>query len=268
MESPSRILPKSLIIVPTLGNRPEYIHACLNSLVNQSVKPKIIVAHPEKSLEGIREVIADFPGVDFVAIEGTQVEVINQIAYRNQEYKYMNWLGDDDLLPKHSIEFSQNYLEVNEKIGGTFGRVTYINSEGIPVGSYLPPRLAQALVCIIPAVIKLEAGLFRMSNFIKLGGLDEKLKYAPDVYITINLRRYGKWRRINQDLCHFRIHQSSLTAAMPMMGLKESAKIQMQYGNIIEKFCNILVRHPFRIVKLIVFAYISREKAKKSSEQR
>lgn len=259
MESLNQILPKSLIIVPTLGNRPEYLRSCLDSLINQSVNPKIVVAHPQKSLEGMRDIISEFSEVDFVAIEGTQVEVINQIAFRNQDYKYMNWLGDDDLLPKHSIEYSQNYMEANENIGGTFGRVTYINSEGRPVGSYLPPRLAQSLVCIIPAVIKLEAGLFRMSNFIKLGGLDEKLKYAPDVYVTINLRRYGKWHRINQDLCHFRIHQSSLTAAMPMMGLKESTKIQMQYGNIFEKFCNILARHSFRRIKLIVFSFISRK---------
>ena len=198
-----------------------------------------------------------YPTVDFIVVEGSQVEVINTVAGMYSHYRFMNWLGDDDRLPLDSIELSESVLKRNSGIRGTFGTVRYINTEGSVIGSYNPPKSAQRLICIIPAAIKLEAGLFYTSDFIKMKGIKLDLKYAPCVYTTIQLRKLGKWQKIDADLCEFRIHPDSETAANMLTGLREATKTQMKDANLLEKFLNLLLRYPFKLFKITIFNAIA-----------
>ena len=248
---------KVLIIIPTLVERESYLLECLNSLVNQTLVPHIIVAYPSRSELAVQEFRRNYPHVVFDQVEGSQLEVINLIASQNSHYKYMNWLGDDDRLPVDSIRLSVEILEKNPNIRGTFGGVIYIDANGNRIGSYLPPRYAQRLLCLIPAAIKLEAGLFLTQDFIAVGGINPKFKLAPDVFISIKLRSLGRWHRIKSDLCEFRIHARSATAMYRIAGLKEATRIQMNLGSKSEKILNIFLRYPVYLLKVSFFSILS-----------
>lgn len=245
---------KVLIIVPTLVEREAYLVECLDSLVSQTCIPHVIVAYPLRSKVAIENFEERYPTVKFQQIEGSQIEVINSIAFQNSHYKYMNWLGDDDRLPKESIERSVTILDKFPRIRGTFGGVVYIDELGKKIGKYLPPRHAQQLIGVIPAAIKLESGLFLTQDFITIGGIDPSFKLAPDVFITIKLRTLGRWYRIKSNLCEFRIHPRSTTAANRVAGLKEATRIQMSLGSTLEKILNIFLRFPLYVLKIVVFS--------------
>jgi hypothetical protein len=248
---------KVLVIVPTLGEREFYLMECLDSLVKQTFPPYVIVGYPLRSEAKLASFKKKYPSVQFEQIEGSQIEVINRIAFENCHFKYMNWLGDDDRLPSRSIERSVEVLDTHPNVHGTFGGVLYIDDVGRRIGNYLPPKFAQRLICFVPAAIKLEAGLFLTQDFIAVGGIDSQLKLAPDVFLTIKLRSMGRWQRIKEDLCEFRIHPDSATAANRIAGLKEATQIQMSLGNNLERALNLFLRCPIYLAKILFFFFMS-----------
>ena len=252
----------ALIIVPTLGNRTEYLLLCLESLTSQTYAERItiVVITPIDKKIKLQSLRKKFPTVKFEYVNGSSSSVINFAANKYSSIPWMNWIGDDDILPPDSI---QNALETikQKKIinGGVFGGCTYIDKKGNTMATYMPSKFSHYFVGFIPAAIKLEGGLIRTSNFLEVGGLSGESDLCPDIEIVLKIRKVAKWEIVEDKvLSNFRIHEDSKTKEFRKQGLAEARILQSKYGTTLDKLIVLTLGTSIGRIKLIVFQIIER----------
>ena len=91
-----------LIVVPTLGRRPEMLEQCLESIRRQDVPTDIVIVGPPDS-ELIRDAARRFEA-SLCDDPGGLAAAINQgVSSYTGDADFINWLGDDDVLEPESL---------------------------------------------------------------------------------------------------------------------------------------------------------------------
>ena len=86
-----------LLVVATLGRRPEYLRQTLESIRSQDVPAEVVIVAPLDA-PGIHEAAAEF-GTGLLADPGSLTKAINLgVNEVLGTHRYVNWLNDDDLL--------------------------------------------------------------------------------------------------------------------------------------------------------------------------
>jgi GT2 family glycosyltransferase len=247
-----------LILVPTLGKRLGWLDLCLKSLDNQTFRPDVCVAYPCNARSTMKSLQQKYSSFDFIEVEGSQSAVINHVFINLSHHKYVNWIGDDDLLYPNSIDEGLKTFEKFPESVGVFGKCQYIDEEGRDGAKLRTPKIANILSSYIPGLLKLEGGLFKRELFVKSGGIDTNLKYSPDADVILKLRNFGYFTRSNHYLAKFRIHSLSITSQNRSRGLIEGLFLQLKFAN--RKFDKIVVCFffiPVFVLKHLVFFLLS-----------
>ena len=247
-----------LIVVPTLGERIQFLRLALDSIVSQKITTKIVVIHPKSVTKNMLPIMHAYSTVVFEAQDLSMVESVNYVIKKNHYIKYCNWLGDDDMLGTDAIQNALTVLKKYPTAAGVFGKCRYVNENGIRLGKYNPPKFAAKICGFIPAAIKLEGGLMRTDFFIQAGGINPDFKLCPDVDIVLKLRKLGGWIKVdNNELSIFRIHSDSTTFKMRRAGIFEAQQIQKNLGSSLDKFLVTLFGSVIREMKMLIFLVLS-----------
>jgi len=246
------------IVVPTLGNRPDYLEKCLSSIRAAGeahillVSPTSLDSEPMRAAGLIDSVVID-PG------KGLPAAINQGINSLPKSTEYINWLGDDDLLTKKSLEITTAALDNDHKVVLVFGSCEYIDEHGETVWSNKSGQWAAPMLRVGPDLVPQPGALFRRSAFEKVGGLRTDLGWAFDFDLFIRLSKVGKLRFIKQDLARFRWHPESLSVEHRKKSVAEASQVRVSHLPGFLRPISFIWEHPVRQATLIAGKRVTAE---------
>lgn len=212
---------KSGVVVPTMGERPEFLIECLRSIQKSGSCFVILVApstleYKHFNDSGLINLFVPDPKLGLAA-------AINEgMNHLPEEIKYATWLGDDDLLNPCSIEFCEKVMDASPEIVMTFGDCRYVDEQGTTIWNNSFGEFAARIIRFGPCLIPQPGSLFRFNEFKKIGGLDTSYGWAFDFDLFIKLSKIGKLRHVGIELAAFRWHADSLTVKQRKRSVREA----------------------------------------------
>jgi glycosyltransferase involved in cell wall biosynthesis len=211
-----------LVVVPTLGERTDYLRLTLQSIADQApVLYDIVLVCPltnkdtKKLAEEFGASRVDDPG-------GLSASVNAGIAQAKSWHKYISWIGDDDLLSPRSFAITKAALESNSAAVLAFGYCEYIDADGHRIFTSRAGRLAPWLMTWGPDLVPMPGLLLRKSSLKEVGEFDTNNKYCMDLEMLLRLRKHGKFVCTGKTLAAFRWHANSTTVANRDLVLRET----------------------------------------------
>ena len=256
--------PRVGIVVPTLGKRPDYLKQCLSSIRSAGEAHILLVAPKEfspdelKSLSLIDSVIEDDG-------EGLAAAINGGIESLPADIEYVNWLGDDDLLTKDSLNISLKVLDSNKEAVMTFGACDYVDGEAGVIWTNRSGQWAVSLLRFGPDLIPQPGALFSRAAFEKVGGLRTDLGWAFDFDLFLKFHKLGKIKYLDQKLAQFRWHPESLSVEHREKSVAEASQVRVSHLPVLLRPISFLWEYPVRQATLIAGSRVTartRSKAK------
>ncbi|MCX6403732.1 MAG: hypothetical protein NT032_07525, partial [Actinobacteria bacterium] len=216
------------VVVPTLGQRPDYLLASLSSIRLAGESLICIVAPQNAGLSevekaGLIDIRVDDPN------SGLPAAINHAIDSLPLSVKFITWLGDDDLLEPSSLTNTSFFLRNNETASAVFGGCHYIDSTGGRILTNASGKWAVPLISFGPDLIPQPGSLIRRTAFQAFGGLRTDLGWAFDVDLFINLKKQGKVRHLKEPLASFRWHPESLSVGQRADSVREASQVRISY---------------------------------------
>jgi hypothetical protein len=242
------------IVVPTLGKRPKFLNDCLESIQRASLGPNsayVVVVAPE-----------NFPAKGYLAAglinkfvtdpgKGLPGAINSGMAAMPDGVKYLNWLGDDDLLTEKSLDITASALDENSRVVAVFGGCEYIDSQGATVWKNKSGPWAVPLLRFGPDLIPQPGALFRRETFEFVGGLDTRYDWAFDLDLLIKLSKAGKIKHLDAWVSNFRWHPDSLSVEYRQMSVSEASRVRMTHLPKILKPISLVWEFPVRLATMM-----------------
>lgn len=238
------------IVVPTLGNRPDYLEQCLGSIRAAGDAHILLVAPASFNSDALRTAGL----LDSVVLDagGGLPAAINQgIRALPNSVEYFNWLGDDDLLTSSSIVASSKALAENAKVVMSFGACDYIDGQGDLIWTNRSGQWAVPMLRVGPDLIPQPGALIRRSAFDKAGELNPELGWAFDFDLFIRLAKIGRLMYLNQTLAQFRWHPESLSVEYRKKSVAEASQVRISHLPLFLRPISFLWEYPVRQSTLI-----------------
>lgn len=212
-----------LLVVATLGRRPEYLRETLTSIREQEIPVDVVLVAPTNAVDVQRA--ADEFRATLVPDPGGLAAAINLGIERGLKgHSYVNWLNDDDLLTPGSLKATTAALKANSRATVAFGACQYIDGQGRDLwlsraGSWAPRILSWG-----PDLIPQPGMLIRASAWEKVGGLDTSYRLAFDLDLLLRLKGIGPIIDTGATVSKFRWHADSLTVDDRKTNIAESER--------------------------------------------
>jgi GT2 family glycosyltransferase len=216
------------VVVPTLGQRPDYLIECLKSIRAAGNGIICLVAPHSADLSEVESL-----GLIDQRVDDPKTGLPAAINFGFQSLlsniRYIAWLGDDDLLEPDSLKVTSIVLRKELKTSAVFGGCHYIDPQGNRILTNMSGRWAVPLISFGPDLIPQPGSLMRRSVFESFGGLRTDLGWAFDVDLFINLKKNGKVKYLKQPLASFRWHPESLSVGQRDGSVREASQVRVQY---------------------------------------
>lgn len=219
--------PSVLVVVPTLGQRPDYLRETLDSLeAQEGVRLHVVVVAPAAATDVQSE--TEGRGHRFLAQTGRGMsQAINQgWQHAGDDAEAWAWLGDDDLLAAGSLQTASAALRRSPRASMVYGRCAYIDARGELVYEARPSRAAAWLLRWGPDLVPQPGSLFRAAAVRRVGMVDESLRYAMDLDLFLRLADVGPVVYVPRVLASFRWHADSTTVADPGASDREARDVR------------------------------------------
>jgi len=245
------------IVVPTLGNRPDYLRECLSSIRKSGDAAICVVGDESNEINQLlREGLIDILVPDSKA--GLPAAINKGFHYLPKQIEFINWIGDDDLLASGSLDTLSLILETQTTISMVFGACTYIDRHGKKVWENRSGQWAVPLLRFGPCLIPQPGALFRRDAFNEVGGLSKDYGWAFDLDLFIKLSKLGKLKYIPQTVSFFRWHQDSLTVGKRIHSVQEASRIRVKHLPAALKLFSPLWEIPVRKITMFAGLHVSR----------
>jgi len=220
--------PEIGIVVPTLGTRSEYLNLCLKSIREAGSSLIHIVVPNSASLlpeiaSDLYDKVIDDPGM------GLAAAIHAGLGTFPESVRFINWLGDDDLLKPGSLETSSQALREDDRTVLVFGGCDYINSMNQVIFTNKSGMYAVPLMRMGPQLIPQPGSLFRRDAYERIGGLNTELSWAFDLDLLFRLSHMGKLKFLNRTLASFRWHEDSLSVGGRDGSVSEASRIRKRF---------------------------------------
>jgi hypothetical protein len=216
------------IVVPTIGERPDYLPQTLESIRSAGDCYILLVGRtgfdPSEFISSglidkyVDETDQSLPGK------------INQgFSELPDSVEYINWLGDDDLLMPGSMDLASFELENNPASVLVYGGCQYINSVGSPIWHQGSGKFAISLLRFGPQLIPQPGSLYRRDKFEEIGGLSLKYSMAFDFDLFYRLSEVGECVFLPKTLSCFRWHPGSLSVKNRSRSVREASEVRRSH---------------------------------------
>ena len=217
-----------LIVIPTLGQRVDYLRQTLESIRNQQVQADITVVTPASAVAA-RSLTHEF-NAKVIDDPGSLPAAINLgVAEAGMQHLYVNWLGDDDLLTADSLKVCVTALATQPETVLSYGACEYIDEQGQTLWVSRAGKWAQRILSWGPDLIPQPGMLVRRDAWSAVRGLDTSLRFAFDLDLLLKLRGQGRFVDVGAVVSQFRWHPDSLTVSDRTSSLNESEEIKRRY---------------------------------------
>jgi glycosyltransferase involved in cell wall biosynthesis len=243
-----------LIIVPTLGARPEMLRASLSSVVSQgsvSVTAVVVAPSTASSVAALCEEL----GVRFVAQASRGIGAAINYGWQlcGDQADYWGWLGDDDLLAEGSVAWSARALGTNPAAAMVYGDCEYIDAAGRRLFVARPTRWAASLLRWGPNLVPQPGSLARAAAVAAAKRLDESLRYAMDLDLFLRLQRVGPIVYTPRTLAAFRWHEGSTTVGATSNSEQEARYVRRRSWRGWERIAGRLLEVPAGLAGQVLY---------------
>ena len=244
-------MPAVGVVVPTIGERPQYLDITLKSI--REAGDSYIVLVGRKGFDATSYQKAGLVDLYIDELEASVPNKINQ-GFRalSENIEYITWIGDDDLLAPGSLIASVSALTKPEKPVLVFGNCQYIDSEGNDVLVKRSGGWAVPLLRFGPQLIPQPSAVFRRDAFEKVGGLSDKFEFAFDFDLFLKLTKVGKAVFVDRILSSHRWHATSLTYSRRWDSVKEASAVRVSNLSLVPRVLSFL-----REVPIILITYLA-----------
>ena len=220
--------PRVLIVIPTLGNRIEFLRAAFDSIRAQGPGIDITLVTPAERI-GARAVAAEY-GARVLDDPGSLPGAVKMaVAAAEPHHEFVNWLGDDDLLAPGAVQACVDALDADPSAVLSFGDCAYIDDQGRHLWTNRTGRFAPWLLSWGPDLVPQPGALIRTTAWQCARGVDETLSHAFDLDLLLKLKRQGSFVHVGRVVSSFRWHADSLTVADRSKSLAESEAVKRRY---------------------------------------
>jgi GT2 family glycosyltransferase len=221
---------KVLVVLPTLGDRLEYLEETLSTIdaERRRVELTLAVVLPSGAVQA--RAIAE--AHEAVIIEDPRrgiSEAINAGIRAATDEDYYAWIGDDDLFREGALARLRDLLEANPDAVVSYGGCDYIDPEGRLIGTSRAGRAAQWLLPWGPDLIPHPGSMIRLAALREVGLFDTSLKYVLDLDIFLKLRSRGRFVCTRSSVSAFRWHPDSLTVANRAAASAEAEAVKRRH---------------------------------------
>jgi hypothetical protein len=254
-------MPAVGVVVPTIGERPQYLGLTLKSIREAGDSYIVLVGR-----KGFDATSYQKSGLVDLYIDELETSVPNKInqGFRAipESIKYITWIGDDDLLASGSLSVALSSLDQPEKPVLVFGHCQYIDSEGNDVLVKRSGSWAVPLLRFGPQLIPQPSAVFRRDAFEKVGGLSDKFEFAFDFDLFLKLTRLGKAVFVDRILSSHRWHATSLTNSRRWDSVREASLVRVLSLPSAAKFFSPFWELPIVMVTFLAGHFLSRSSSK------
>jgi hypothetical protein len=216
------------VVIPTIGQRPEYLPLALRSIRKAGPAYILLVGNESFNFDdfveqGLIDQYCDEP-------ESGLAEKINfGLRELPRDIEYITWLGDDDLLTEGSLDLVLNRIMQPDLPVLVFGACEYIDPRGNKLFINKSGNWAIPLLRIGPQLIPQPGALFTRSGFEKVGGLNSSYDLAFDFDLFYNLSKIGNVAYMPNVLSKFRWHPGSLSVSKRKQSVAEASQVRKSY---------------------------------------
>lgn len=216
------------IVVPTVGGRPDYLPLALQSIREAGNAYVILVGKPGFDASGflksgLIDEYLDEP------VPGLAAKINFGFRSLPKDIRFINWLGDDDLLTPGSLnEASARLVQPDEPVL-LFGGCEYIDQNGKKIFTNKSGPWAVPLLRFGPQLIPQPGALYRRDAFERIGGLSNKFGWAFDFELFYSLSEIGKAVYVPKILANFRWHPGSLSVSRRRESVNEASAVRKSH---------------------------------------
>ena len=220
------------MVVPTIFARPEYLSTAISSILSQQgdFEVKVIIGCPAEKVAAVKraygaevEVIPESP-------EGGLAHKLDVLLEATPESaKYITWLGDDDLLLPGSLAATVTAMETDTSCSLTFGGCDYIDAEGAVLTTNKSGQWASSILRFGPQLIPQPGSVFRRTDYLKTGGLDDTFGLAFDFDLFLKLKDLGQLTHLETTVAQFRWHPNSLSVRKRLRSALEASRVRRRH---------------------------------------
>lgn len=217
--TPARVL----LIIATLGQRPEFLAQTIASIRDQHLAVDLVLVGPADN-HSLQKVSAE-ENITLLPDPGSLPKAINLGASQlKAHHDYVNWLNDDDLLEPHTLHLVVQALDAHAKATVAFGHCRYIDTEGTELWVSKAGKLAPLILPWGPDLIPQPGMLVRKTAWQATGGVDPSYSLAFDLDLLLRLKKIGPLISVPTVVSSFRWHPNSLTVDDRTKNLQESER--------------------------------------------
>lgn len=246
-------MPPILVVIPTLGIRRDWFVASVRSILSQEgVDVRIRVVAPSKA--NLRSLCSAL-GVELIEYDRRGLSAaINRGWEGADDFEYVTWLGDDDLLSPGSLSATAAEMTHHPSASIVYGAVRYIDANGRTLWLQRPGRFAGWYLRYGKNLLPQQGSLLRRSAVRSVGGINESYKSAMDQDLFSRLIDSGGYRYVRYEVAAFRLHESNITVTKGDAGTDEGDEIRARHaGRFYE-----LIRSCTQISDRVIYGLIRR----------
>jgi hypothetical protein len=178
------------IVVPTIGQRPDYLPLALASIRDAGRAYVLLVGNQGFDPQPLKAAgLID----KYLNEQDPALAAKINFGFRSlpDSIKYMNWLSDDDLLTPGALDIALARIQQPDQPLLVFGGCDYIDARGKRIFVNRSGMWAVPLLRFGPQLIPQPGALFRRDAFEKIGGLSQSLNWAFDFELFLSLSETG-----------------------------------------------------------------------------
>jgi hypothetical protein len=249
-------MPAVGVVVPTIGERPQYLESTLKSIRDAGNSYIVLVGRKGFDASSYQK-----SGLVDLYVDELETSVPNKInqGFRAlpENIEYITWIGDDDLLSPGSLEVATRALDKPEKPVLVFGHCQYIDSDGKDVLVKRSGGWAVPLLRFGPQLIPQPSAFFRRDAFEKVGGISDKFQFAFDFDLFLKLSKSGRSVFVDQILSSHRWHKTSLTYSRRWDSVKEASRVRVSNMPVAVRVLSFLWEYPVMAITYLAGSLLS-----------
>lgn len=217
-------VPEVSVIIPVRNGR-EYIHACLDSVLSQSLHSLEVVVVDDGSTDYDYQQLRQLDArVRVIRREGGGVSAARNVGMQNAMGNYLAFLDADDAWFPGKLQAQIRYFEAHPAVGCVFGGFTKwfaghdgvfpdaatlmhdcsgVNTKEEARSGWLYTRLLTGLL------VGMNTAVIRREVFDVLGGFDESMRIGEDYLFWLKVSRTYEMHALDSTVALYRIHPSS-----------------------------------------------------------
>ena len=220
------------MVVPTIFARPEYLSTAISSILSQQgdFEVKVIIGCPAEKVAAVKRAYGAEAEVISESPEGGLAHKLDLLLKATPESaKYITWLGDDDLLLPGSLASATKAMEADTSCSLAFGGCDYIDAEGAVLTTNKSGQWASSILRFGPQLIPQPGSLFRRTDYLKTGGLDDTFGLAFDFDLFLKLKDLGQLTHLETTVAQFRWHPNSLSVRKRLRSALEASRVRRRH---------------------------------------